>query len=93
MTTRNFRIKKLISYYGFYYTVCENFINLDNRLKKYAQERKELLEEITKLKFELEEERMKSSSNCFGLMNGSDAEDFDESSKLLILLLLEKNHR
>lgn len=55
--------------------------SLDNRLKKYAQERKELLEEITKLKFELEEERMKSSSNCFGLMNGSDAEDFDESKE------------
>ncbi len=53
----------------------------DNRLKKYAQERKELLDEITKLKFELEEERIKSSGNCFSMMNGSENDEFDDTSK------------
>ena len=59
-------------------------VHLDNILKKYAQERKELLDEMTKLKFELEEERIKSSGNCFGMMNGADNE-FDESSVFLLL--------
>lgn len=53
----------------------------DERLKKYAQERKELLNEIGKLKVELEEEKIRSSGNCFNMMNGSDNEDFDDSSK------------
>lgn len=38
-----------------------------------------MLDEINKLKFELEEERIKSSGNCFNIINGSE-EDFDESS-------------
>ncbi|XP_065200201.1 leucine-rich repeat flightless-interacting protein 2 isoform X2 [Planococcus citri] len=53
--------------------------SLDSRLKKYAQERKELLSEISKLKLELEEERIKSSGNCFGSMNGNNNDDYDES--------------
>lgn len=52
----------------------------DSRLKKYAQERKELLSEITKLKLELDAERIKSSGNCSSILNGSDNDDFDESS-------------
>ena len=40
------------------------------------------MDEMTKLKFELEEERIKSSGNCFGTMNGSDNDEFDESSEL-----------
>ncbi|XKL65522.1 hypothetical protein PGB90_008942 [Kerria lacca] len=51
---------------------------VDGKLKKYAQERKDMLDEINKLKFELEEERIKSSGNCFNIINGSE-EDFDES--------------
>ncbi|KAK7602190.1 hypothetical protein V9T40_009631 [Parthenolecanium corni] len=55
--------------------------SLDDRLKKYAQERKDLLDEVSKLKFELEEERIRSSGQCYNLMNGSDNEDFEDSKE------------
>ena len=62
------------------FCILDSFPHLtDSILKKYAQDRKELLDEMAKLKFELEEERMKTSGNGFGMMNGSDNE-FDESS-------------
>lgn len=59
----------------YFFSLC-----LDDRLKKYAQERKDLLDEVSKLKFELEEERIRSSGQCYNLMNGSDNEDFEDSS-------------
>lgn len=68
----------LSEYLGLIWFLPEHYC-ADGRLKKYAQERKELLSEISKLKLELEEERIKSSGNCFGMMNGSDNEDLDES--------------
>lgn len=52
-------------------------------MKKYAQERKDLLDEVAKLKFDLEEERIRSSGHCYNLMNGSDNEDYDDSSLYL----------
>lgn len=72
----------------YFFSLC-----LDDRLKKYAQERKDLLDEVSKLKFELEEERIRSSGQCYNLMNGSDNEDFEDSSSYFKNLSLIKPYR
>lgn len=63
-----------------FYLLCPFLLLLDSRLKKYAQERKDLLDEVAKLRYDLEEERSRSSGQCHNLMNGLDHEDFDDSS-------------
>lgn len=62
-----------------FYLLYSILFHSDNRLKKYAQERKDLLDQVAKLKYELEEERIRSGQ-CYNLMNGLNNEDFDDSS-------------